>query len=76
MRFKLHGLNNEDALRTHLTFREIFGTLIQLINQGGERLEVGDDELLAEGLSEQHDVALDTPDGESTSISKYLYYHH
>lgn len=29
---------------------------------GGEGLEVGDDELLAEGLSEQDNVALDTPD--------------
>lgn len=50
------------ALQTHLSSREIFGTLIQLINMGGERLEVWDDELLAEGLSEQHNVALDTPD--------------
>lgn len=50
------------ALRSHLSSREIFGTLIQLINMGGEGLEVWDDELLAEGLSEQDNVALDTPD--------------
>lgn len=48
--------------RTHLSSREIFGILIQLINMGGEGLEVWDDELLAEGLSEQDNVALDTPD--------------
>lgn len=28
-----------------------------------ERLEIWDDKLLAEGLGEQDDVALDTPDG-------------
>ena len=49
-------------LRSHLSSREIFGILIQLINMGGEGLEVWDDELLAEGLSEQDNVALDTPD--------------
>lgn len=49
-------------LRTHLPSSEIFGILIQLINMGGEGLEVWDDELLAEGLSEQDNVALDTPD--------------
>lgn len=49
-------------LRTHLSSREIFGIFIQLINMGGEGLEVWDDELLAEGLSEQDNVALDTPD--------------
>ena len=49
-------------LRSHLSSREIFGTLIQFINMGGEGLEVWDDELLAEGLSEQDNVALDTPD--------------
>lgn len=49
-------------VRTHLPLREISGTLIQLINMGGEGLEVWDDELLAEGLSEQDNVALDTPD--------------
>lgn len=50
------------ALRTHLSSSEFFGTVIQLINMGGEGLEVWDDELLAEGLSEQDNVALDTPD--------------
>lgn len=60
------------ALWTHLSFRETFGTLIQLINMGGERLEVWDDELLAEGLSEQDNVALDTPDKQTTnSMLKY-----
>lgn len=59
-------------LRTHLSSREIFGTLIQLINVGGEGLEVWDDELLAEGLSEQDNVALDTPDEQTTnSMLKY-----
>lgn len=50
------------AVRTHLSSSEFFGTVIQLINMGGEGLEVWDDELLAEGLSEQDNVALDTPD--------------
>lgn len=72
MVMNLYGLNNYDDgwkkknrvmdLRTHLSSRESFGTLIQLINMGGEGLEVRDDELLAEGLSEQDNVALDTPD--------------
>ena len=38
-------------LWTHLSSREISGIFIQLINMGGEGLEVWDDELLAEGLS-------------------------
>lgn len=60
------------ALWTHLSFRETFGILIQLINMGSERLEVWDDELLAEGLSEQDNVALDTPDKQTTnSMLKY-----
>lgn len=53
---------NLTAVGTHLPSREVFGFLIKLVNMGGEGLEVGDDELLAEGLSEQDNVALDTPD--------------
>ena len=49
-------------LRAHLSSREFFGILIKLVNMGGEGREVGDDELLAEGLSEEDNVALDTPD--------------
>lgn len=49
-------------LRAHLSSREFFGILIKLVNMGSEGLEVGDGELLAEGLSEQDNVALDTPD--------------
>ena len=55
------------AQRTHLSSSEFFGTFIQLINMGGEGLEVWDDELLAEGLSQQDDVALDTPDEQTTN---------
>lgn len=58
---KIHFFKVLD-LRTHLSSSEFFGTLIQLINMGGEGLEVWDDELLAEGLCEQDNVALDTPD--------------
>ena len=59
-------------LRTHLSFIEVFASLIQLIYKGGEGLEVWDDELLAEGLSEQDNVALDTPDEQTTnSMQKY-----
>lgn len=55
------------ALRTHLPSSEFFGILIELIDMGAEGLEVWDDELLAEGLSEQDNVALDTPDGQTTN---------
>lgn len=55
------------ALRTHLSSSEFFGILIEVIDMGGEGLEVWDDELLAEGLSEQDNVALDTPDGQTTN---------
>lgn len=51
--------------RTHLSSGEFFGFLIKLVNMGGEGLEVWDDELLSEGLSEQDNVALDTPDGQN-----------
>lgn len=61
------------ALRTHLSSSEFFGILIQLINMGGEGLEVWDDKLLAEGLSEQDNVALDTPNGQTTNtMLKYV----
>lgn len=55
------------ALRTHLSSSEFFGILIQLIDMGGEGLEVWYDEFLAEGLSEQDNVALDTPDRQTTN---------
>lgn len=44
---------------THLTSRQVFGIFVQIVHVGAERLEVGDDKLLPEGLGEQNDVALD-----------------
>lgn len=57
------------ALGTHLSSSEFFGILIELIDMGGEGLEVWDDKLLPEGLGEQDNVALDTPDGQIANES-------
>ena len=46
---------------THLSFVQLLGALVQLVDMGGKRGEVWDDKLLSEGLGEQHDVALHTP---------------
>lgn len=62
-------------VETHLSFREISGILIQLINMGSESLEIGNDELLAESLSEQDNVVLNTPNEQTTnSMLKYWNY--
>lgn len=59
------------AAHTHLSSRESFGILIQIINMWGESLEVWDDKLLSEGLSEQDNVALNAPDEQNTNMPKY-----
>lgn len=60
-------------LQTHLSSRESSGILIKIINMWGESLEVWDDKLLSEGLSEQDNVALNAPDGQTTNnMAKYF----
>lgn len=54
-------------LQTHLSSRESSGTLIQIIHVWSESLEVWDDKLLSEGLSEQDNVALNAPDEQTTN---------
>lgn len=46
---------------THLPSGQVLGVVVEVVDVGAEGLEVRDDKLLAEGLREQHDVALDTP---------------
>lgn len=48
------------ATVTHLTSRQFFGIVIEVINVGAKGLEVRDNKLLPEGLGEQNDVALNT----------------
>lgn len=48
------------ATVTHLTSRQFFGIVIEVINVGTKGLEVWDDKLLPEGLGEQNNVALNT----------------
>lgn len=48
--------------RAHLPPRHAFGVDVELVHVGAEGLEVWDDKLLPEGLGEQNDVALDTPE--------------
>lgn len=45
---------------THLTSRQVFGVVMEVVHVGAEGLEVWDDKLLPEGLGEQDDVALNT----------------
>jgi len=45
----------------HLTTGHFLGVLVQLVDVCAEGLEVRDYELLAECLSQQHDVTLHTP---------------
>lgn len=49
-------------LLAYLPSWQFFAVVIDVIDVGGEGLEVWDDELLPEGLSQQDNVALDTPD--------------
>lgn len=73
------GRENEDEnmdLQTHLSSRESSGTLIQIIHMWSESLEVWDDKLLSEGLSEQDNVALNAPDEQTTNnTAKILWLH-
>lgn len=63
-------------LQTHLSSRESSGTLIQIIHMWSESLEVWDDKLLSEGLSEQDNVALNAPDEQTTNnMAKILWLH-
>lgn len=63
-------------LQTHLSSRESSGTLIQIIDMWSESLEVWDDKLLSEGLSEQDNVALNAPDEQTTNnMAKILWLH-
>lgn len=48
------------ATITHLTSRQFYGIVIEVIDVGAEGLEVWDNKLLPEGLGEQNDVALNT----------------
>lgn len=53
---------------TRLPPGQVFGVVIEIVDVGAEGLEVWDDKLLPEGLGEQHNVALDTPErGNRTS---------
>lgn len=47
---------------TRLPPRQVLGVVIEIVDVGAEGLEVRDDKLLPEGLGEQHNVALDTPE--------------
>lgn len=47
---------------TRLAPGQVLGVVIEIVDVGAEGLEVRDDKLLPEGLGEQHDVALDTPE--------------
>lgn len=47
---------------TRLPPGQVLGVVIEIVDVGAEGLEVRDDKLLPEGLGEQHDVALDTPE--------------
>lgn len=50
----------------HLSSWHVFGFTVELVYVCAERLEVWDDKLLPEGLSEQHDVALHAPEAQDT----------
>lgn len=63
-------------LQTHLSFRERFGIRIQIINMWSESLEVWDDKLLSEGLSEQDNVVLNAPDEQTTNNMATLLWLH
>lgn len=45
---------------SYLTSGQVPASLVKLVYAGGESLEIRDDELLAERLGQEHDVALDT----------------
>lgn len=47
---------------THLPSWHALSVFVELVDVGAEGLEVRDDKLLPEGLSQQDDVALDTPE--------------
>lgn len=47
---------------THLPSWHALSVFVELVDVGAEGLEVWDDKLLPEGLSQQDDVALDTPE--------------
>lgn len=48
---------------TRLPSGQVLGVVVEVVDVGTEGLEVRDDKFLAEGLREQHDVALDAPRG-------------
>lgn len=66
-----HG--NSPPAGTRLPPRQVLGIVIEIVDVGAEGLEIRDDKLLPEGLGEQHDVALDTPDrGNRKSCDTWL----
>lgn len=54
------------AALAHLPSGQVSGVFIEVVDVGTKRLEVRDDKLLPEGLGEQNNVALDTPETEDS----------